>query len=98
MGLRSTALRRWLRVNAADNGDYLHLHIRERSGQRAAGLAALAGIVDAAHADQRAHCARLLAPLDPTGSPTPGERLVDLAVLATSTLQGYLGEVLAGVV
>ena len=61
-------------------------------------MQALASIVDEAHRDQRACIKALLEPLDPDGRASPGAGLVDLSVLHSVTLQGYLGEILAGVV
>lgn len=97
MSLRSAAIRAWLRPTLTDNGSYRHLHVSEVPSRRKAGREALASIVDEAHRDQRACLAALLEPLDPEGRPSPGAGLVDLSVLHTITLQGYLGEILAGV-
>jgi hypothetical protein len=58
----------------------------------------LAEIVDEAHEDQRRHLDELMTPLDPHGRPSPGARIADVSALPTTTLQGYLGEILAGIV
>jgi hypothetical protein len=98
MSLRSAAIRAWLRPTLTENESYRHLHLSEVPSRRKAGMAALAEIVDEAHCDQRASISALLQPLDPEGRPSPGARRVELSVLHSITLPGYLGEILAGVV
>lgn len=97
----SPSLRAWLKSSGTSSGTYRHVHITEVPTQRAAGLDALAGLSREAHADAQASLEQLfkpsLDPLDPVNAASP-DALVYPDSLETSTLQGYLGETLAGLV
>ena len=95
MGLEDPAFGRWLSVVDADHGGYRHARLDEEPAERAAGLAALARVVEAAHEDALRWIKEMSAiSLDPFDDD-------DVAVeyphgLHTITLQGYMGKIFAG--
>jgi hypothetical protein len=97
----SQGVKRWLTSKSAQVGKYRHLHLSEVASAREAGLAELARLVRDAHRDQRERLEELmkrsLDPLDPVAVADP-RTYVYPDDLDTITLQGYLGEVLAGLV
>lgn len=98
MSWTSPQLVAWLQPQRSVNGAYRHLLLREESANRAAGLASLGTLVAEAHRDARERLERLAGiSLDPLqGSPPDSRPYPD--GLHTSALQGYLGEVLAGLI
>jgi hypothetical protein len=98
MSLRSPALQTWLNPDAVGDSSYRHSLLREVSAERAAGLQALADLVVEAHRDSRERLERLVGiSLDPvTGSPPTWPPFPD--ALHTTVLQGYLGEIFAGLI
>jgi hypothetical protein len=99
--LRSNEIRAWFEANRALNGAYRHLRLSEREAARDAGLNELSKLVREAHRDARERLERLMGvsldPLDPGAVARPDVEVYPDA-LDTITLQGYLGEILAGVV
>jgi hypothetical protein len=95
----SDELRAWLTATRTANGTYDHLLLVEDIDARDEGIEALRVLVAQAHADARGRLSALagisLDPLDETG--LPGE-LPYPDGLHTVTLQGYLGEIMAGLV
>lgn len=97
MGLRDSRLRASLEPFRAVDGGFSHLRLAERAAQRELGLEALVAAVTDAHADARRTLAEVLAEtLDPFGEQTVAGAYP--AGLHTLTLQGYLGEIFAGVI
>jgi hypothetical protein len=101
VSLRSAAIQAWLDATRSVNGSYRHLRLSENREARAEALEELSRLVREAHADARLHWERLrglsLDPLDPAaGRDTAMPAYPDS--LHTITLQGYLGEVLAGLI
>ncbi len=94
----SAPLVEWLRPQRAVNGTYRHVLLSEDPESRADGLASLTTVVAEAHRDARERLERLIGTsLDPIQGGLPDSRPYPDG-LHTSALQGYLGEVLAGVV
>lgn len=95
----STELVAWLKVSATGAGEYSHLLLAEEPPRRDDGLRALAELVREAHRDARERLedltSRSLDPLDPS---RPATQPSYPDSLETTTLQGYLGEVVAGLV
>lgn len=100
MGWRSDQLTAWLQGCTTDNGDYRHCRLEECAGaSREDGLEALREVVERAHEDARDRLQALTAiNLNPIGQPPPPASVTYPADLHTTTLQGYLGEIMAGVV
>jgi hypothetical protein len=96
---RSDELLAWLTPTASGSSPYRHLLLVEDAAAQAEGLTSLARLVREAHRDARERLERLtsrsLDPLDPSRLPGHPSFPDDLE---TTTLQGYLGEVLAGLV
>jgi len=96
----SSLLQSWLQENnpSSQNGRYVHRLLRENRTQREYILAEIKDVFDHAHSDAKRHIRCLLADnLDPLG-----EYAVDPAAgypekLDIVTLQGYFGEIMAGV-
>jgi hypothetical protein len=94
----SPALVEWLTAATTVNGTYRHTLLTEEPANRAAGLAALGALMAEAHRDARQRLERLTGiSLDPLQGTPPDWRPYPDG-LHTSALQGYFGEVLAGVV
>ncbi len=92
-------LTEWLPASLTDNGNYRHRRIDEKPEARDAGLRALQELVERAHDDARAHLATLAGiSLDPFDGPNSIRAFSYPDDLHTTTLQGYLGEILAGIV
>jgi len=95
----SAALVAWLPATTTNTAGYQHSLLVEDPECRDTGLAALADLVREAHRDARERLedltGRSLDPLDPA-RPAPQPPYPD--ALETTTLQGYLGEVMAGLV
>jgi hypothetical protein len=88
----------WLTAATTVNGAYRHTLLSEEPANRAAGLAALGALTAEAHQDARERLERLAGiSLDPLQGAPPDWRPYPDG-LHTSALQGYMGEVLAGVV
>lgn len=88
-------LRAWLEPRRSLRGGYRHTVLSEDAEYRDAGLDALAETVERAHLDAKRYLAELLGTsLDPLGA----DRLAESypSQLNTLTLQGYLGEIFAG--
>ncbi len=97
MQWRDNDLIAWLCPILADLGGYRHVRLIEDVAGRPPGLEALARLVERAHEDAKTYLEDLLAiPLDPLGEDDVADAYPD--ALNTLTLQGYLGEILAGVV
>jgi hypothetical protein len=98
---RSDQLREWLAANRAGQDPYRHLRLAEVPEQRVDGLAELARQVEEAHRDARERLERLMGvsldPRDPAAIANPQVQVFPDA-MATTNLQGYLGEILAGLV
>jgi hypothetical protein len=94
----SPPLVEWLTAATTVNGTYRHTLLSEAPANRASGLAALGALTAEAHRDARERLERLAGiSLDPLqGAPPDWRPYPD--ELHTSALQGYMGEVLAGVV
>jgi hypothetical protein len=97
----SAALREWLDASRTANGSYRHLRLREVSEARERALEDLARLAREAHADAWLHWEKLRGvSLDPLNR--AGDADTDMPAypdsLHTITLQGYLGELLAGLV
>jgi hypothetical protein len=94
----SPPLADWLIGAGTATGTYRHTMLAEEPANRAAGLAALGALTAEAHRDARERLERLMGiSLDPLQGVPPDWRPYPDG-LHTSALQGYLGEVLAGVV
>jgi hypothetical protein len=98
---KSAQLRAWLEAHRAGGATYRHLRLVEVPAQRTAGLLELGRLVAEAHRDARERLERLMGvsldPRDPAALARPDVQVFPDG-LDTSTLQGYLGEVLAGLV
>jgi hypothetical protein len=97
----SAAIQAWFETTRSINGSYRHLRLREVPEAREQALQEFARLAREAHADARRHWERLRGlSLDPLNS--VGGRDTAMPAypdsLHTITLQGYLGEVLAGLV
>jgi len=98
----SPELTTWLRSTRTVGTRYTHIRLDEDPAHEPEGLDALARLVAEAHSDAAQYIADLESPtLDPlapqaTGSAEP--RLDYPWGLHTSTLQGYLGEILSGLI
>jgi hypothetical protein len=99
MTWESAELRAWLSVTEVVNGAYRHALLAEDLASRADGLASLCVLAENAHRDARERLERLIGiSLDPlAGAPSLGW-LRYPQDLHTSVLQGYLGELLAGLI
>jgi hypothetical protein len=94
----SPQLVEWLTAARAVNRTYRHTMLTEEPANRAAGLASLGALSAEAHRDARERLERLTGiSLDPLQGAPPDWRPYPDG-LHTSALQGYMGEVLAGVV
>lgn len=96
-------LKRWLAAQRSGESPYRHLRLREQPDGREEGLVALTTLVEAAHEDAIAWLQSIstsaLDPLDGAEGdipPPPGSNYPH--GLHTITLQGYLGEILAGLI
>jgi hypothetical protein len=102
MTWRSDEFRGWFVAERAVNGSYRHLTLTEAAERRTAGLAELARLVSEAHRDARERLDELMGvsldPLDPSPRECGSPPLRYPDDLATTTLQGYLGEVFAGLI
>ena len=101
MKWRHPNISRWLGATRTADGTYCHVLIAENPDERAEGVRTLSEVVEQAHADALQEFRRLYAvsldPLTPGMSAhTPPDSYPH--GLHTSTLQGYLGEIIAGVV
>ena len=101
MTWRSDDFRDWFVAERVVNGSYRHSTLTEAADARAAGLAELTRLVSEAHRDARERLDELMGvslnPLDP-GAREGSPPLTYPDDLATTTLQGYLGEVFAGLI
>ncbi len=101
MSLQSDALRDWLAASRSTNGAYRQLRLNEVPEMRVAALEELQRLAGEAHADAKNHWESLLGmSLNPIASDS-GDRAEMPAYpdsLHTTTLQGYLGELLAGLI
>lgn len=92
----------WLRQLSFSNGSaqYSHRVLKEDPAVRAAILAVLKKYFDDAHEDARRRIRKAAGiSLDPLGVPDPRDPSTDYPTkLPKTTLQGYLGEILAGLV
>jgi hypothetical protein len=102
---RDDKLGEWLAPERSGEAPYWHLRLREQANKRSDGLDSLATLVEAAHADALNWLQGIGAEaFDPLRQPDAGENtLPPLASnyphgLHTVTLQGYLGEILAGLI
>jgi len=94
----SPELQAWLRASETANENYQHALLKEDAARRADGLTSLATLTAEAHSDARQRLERLIdISLDPVGERPPGW-LPYPDALHTSVLQGYLGEMLAGLI
>jgi hypothetical protein len=94
---RSEVIKAWLEATRTPSGDFIHLRLLENPKEREAGLQAIAELVHEAHRDARERFERLFDTiLDPLASERAAPTYPDS--LHTLTLQGYLGEILAGLV
>lgn len=95
----SSELQAWLLAHETANGTYRHVLLEEDAARREDGLTSLAALAAEAHRDARERLDRLVEiSLDPlAGEQQPGWRPYPDA-LHTSVLQGYLGELLAGLI
>lgn len=95
--LRDDDFRRWLLPQRRESGHYRHARLDEDAAARANGLEALRRAAVAAHDDARRWIEEMLGesldPFDETDLPAQYPH-----GLHTLTLQGYLGEILAGVI
>lgn len=101
MAWRSDAFREWFVAELTASGAYRHLKLTELAERRAAGLAELEILAREAHRDAGERLNALMAisldPMDP-GVETAAQQLKYPDALGTTTLQGYLGEVFAGLI
>lgn len=93
----------WLTPERSGAAPYRHLRLREQPDGRDEGVDALAGLVAAAHEDAiawlRSISANALDPLGGAGGDTPPPLGSNYPHgLHTTTLQGYLGEIIAGLI
>jgi hypothetical protein len=96
---RRNEIRAWLASTETANPPYVHTLLAEESTERAQGLAALGELAQEAHDDARRRVERLLAiSLDPLERDRPLQWPAYPDSLHTTVLQGYLGELLAGVI
>lgn len=94
----SPPLVEWLTAATTSNGAYRHTILAEEPANRTAGLAALAVLAAEAHRDARERLERLVGiSLDPLEDAAPNWQPYPDG-LHTSALQGYMGEVLAGLI
>ena len=102
MNWMSPELTSWLRGSRTVSTRYTHIRIDEDPPSRSKGLGELARLVAKAHSDAVDHIAALehetLDPLTSSDTRTLEPRLDYPWGLHTSTLQGYLGEILAGLI
>jgi hypothetical protein len=99
MEWRSAELVKWLAATRTVSGEYLHCRLDEEDGARNAGLGALRELARAAHQDTVERLAALAAiKLHPLGHAGSALGIAYPDDLHTSTLQGYLGEIVAGLV
>jgi len=99
MGWISGDLKSWLSPTRTTTGAYNHSRIDESAAGRQAGLEALRDLVVEAHADAVARLDALAAiDLHPLGRSDATDAILYPDSLDTRTLQGYLGEILAGLV
>jgi hypothetical protein len=95
----SPPLRDWLRAQLTEVGTYRHSLLAEDTSQRQAGLEALTALSGEAHSGARERLELLVGEsLDPTGGSAPPGWQPYPQALHTSVLQGYLGELLAGLI
>jgi hypothetical protein len=99
MGWRSDAFHDWFDESRTNSATYRQLRLTERPEKRPEGIAELARLAAEAHRDAKERLEELLgislSPSTPDGtSPTPVSQYPE--GLDTTTLQGYLGEVFAG--
>jgi hypothetical protein len=95
----SLELQAWLPSTEATNGTYRHARLTEDSARRVEGLASLASLAAEAHRDARERLERLVGiSLDPLSAEAPSSWHRYPEALHTSVLQGYLGELLAGLI
>ena len=88
-------LRAWLEPQRSLHDGYRHTVLSEDSAHRDGGLSALAHAVDRAHHDAKTYLADVFATtLDPFGEDQLAKDYP--SQLKTLTLQGYLGEIFAG--
>jgi hypothetical protein len=101
MSWRCPALQAWFDATRTVNGQYRHLRLAEDGRARPAALQDLARLVREAHADARTHWEQLrgisLDPLAPNAADNTAMPAYPDS-LHTITIQGYLGEVLAGLI
>lgn len=102
MPWKSEDLRKWLTPERSGGSPYWHLRLREVPPERPAGLAALEALVGKAHEDALKMLQEVASPsLDPMAEeddvpPPPGSNYPH--DLYTTTLQGYMGEIIAGLI
>jgi hypothetical protein len=95
----SRAIQEWLTANDSVADTYWHTTLAEEAAQRQAGLAKLAELAADAHRDARERLEKLVGQtLDPLAGEAPSDWRAYPDELHTSVLQGYLGELLAGVI
>lgn len=99
MTWHSEELLAWLLATTTESGTYRHVLLLEETSAQAAGLTALGALVREAHRDARERLERLTSrSLDPLDAARPATQPSFPDDLETTTLQGYLGEVFAGLV
>lgn len=100
MPWRDDRIKRWLDPERSGEAPYWHLRLEEVPDNRQAGLDALRDLVEIAHRDALNRLEEAVAPsLAPTAGgavPLPGSNYP--SGLHTTTLQGYMGEVMAGLI
>ena len=105
MSWKDDTLGEWLAPERSGEAPYRHLRLREQANKRTEGLSALAPLVESAHSDALDWLKGIAAEaFDPLCPPDAGESIVPPLAsnyphsLHTTTLQGYLGEILAGLI
>jgi hypothetical protein len=92
-------LQAWLRPSEVSSDGYSHMLLTEEAGFRDAGVAALHALAQKAHRDAGERFQRLQGlSLDPLNRPQNPRALRYPDSLHTLVLQGYLGELLAGLI
>lgn len=103
LSLKNRDFHKWLEPERSGETPYWHLRLREVPGKRQAGLAALQALVKKAHQGALHRLQEAVGTsLDPMatsaneGVPAPGSNYPH--DLHTTTLQGYMGEIVAGLI
>ena len=99
MNWLSPDLQAWLNETVEATGTYRHTLLTEDDSRRSQGLDALRALAREAHRDGRERVAELFDDsLDPLARNAPSGSLPYPDALHTTTLQGYFGELLAGLI